>query len=517
MATYTSSLAEQLAPDLLDRFLRYVRVATQSDRDSTTTPSTAAQKDLSKLLRDELQQLGLADAAVDEGGYVYATLPASGWTAPTDPPVVGLIAHVDTSPDAPGDGVEPLVHRDYDGTAIALPRNGTVLDPQAMPELQGKQGHDIVTSSGDTLLGADDKAGVAEIMAAVAHLVANPDVPRPTLRIGFTVDEEIGRGGLGFDVERFGARCAYTIDGSELGELQDETFTAAEATITIEGIDVHSGFATGKLVNAARLAAQVLAALPSDRLTPETTQGREGFIHPYEISGTPGRATIVAIVRDFEEELLEQHVALLRTTAEQVVARGAARETPDRRQAPVPEHARPPRRHARGRRAGRARAAGRGPHPRPHADPRRHRRLAAERPRTADAEPLHRRARVPQRARVGVAAGDGRLGGDDRAAGRGVGGVTPAVTPPTVALGPGGLSADSLNAADEPLQLLGGLRQLLRGGGDLLRGGRRLLRRGRHLLGRGGGLLGDRDDLGHAVLHLARRGRRSRRRRRRSR
>jgi tripeptide aminopeptidase len=321
MATYTSSLAEQLAPDLLDRFLRYVRVATQSDRDSTTTPSTAAQKDLSNLLRDELQQLGLADAAVDEGGYVYATLPASGWTAPTDPPVVGLIAHVDTSPDAPGDGVEPLVHRDYDGTAIALPKNGTVLDPQAMPELQGKQGHDIVTSSGDTLLGADDKAGVAEIMAAVAHLVANPDVPRPTLRIGFTVDEEIGRGGLGFDVERFGARCAYTIDGSELGELQDETFTAAEATITIEGIDVHSGFATGKLVNAARLAAQVLAALPSDRLTPETTQGREGFIHPYEISGTPGRATIVAIVRDFEEELLEQHVALLRTTAEQVVAR----------------------------------------------------------------------------------------------------------------------------------------------------------------------------------------------------
>lgn len=321
MAAYTSSLAEQLAPDLLDRFLRYVRVATQSDRDSTTTPSTAAQKDLSNLLRDELQQLGLTDAAVDEGGYVYATLPASGWTAPTDPPVVGLIAHVDTSPDAPGDGVEPLVHRDYDGGQIALPRGGTILDPSAMPELQDKQGHDLVTSSGDTLLGADDKAGVAEIMAAVAHLVANPDVPRPTLRIGFTVDEEIGRGGLGFDVERFGARCAYTIDGSELGELQDETFTAAEATITIEGIDVHSGFATGKLVNAARLAAQVLAALPSDRLTPETTQGREGFIHPYEISGTPGRATIVAIVRDFEEELLEQHVALLRTTAEQVVAR----------------------------------------------------------------------------------------------------------------------------------------------------------------------------------------------------
>lgn len=320
MAAYTSSLAEQLAPDLLDRFLRYVRVATQSDRDSDSTPSTAAQLDLSRMLVQELHGLGLADAAIDDGGYVYATLPARGWTGQGDPPVVGLIAHVDTSPDAPGDGVEPLVHRDYDGTPVALPKNGTVLDPASMPELNDKRGHDIVTSSGDTLLGADDKAGVAEIMAAVAHLVANPDAPRPTLRIGFTVDEEIGRGGLGFDVERFGARCAYTIDGSELGELQDETFTAAEATIEIEGIDVHSGFATGKLVNAARLAAQVLAALPSDRLTPETTQGREGFIHPYEISGSPGSAKIVAIVRDFEEDLLEQHVALLRRTAEAVVA-----------------------------------------------------------------------------------------------------------------------------------------------------------------------------------------------------
>ncbi len=196
-----------------------------------------------------------------------------------------------------------------------------MLDPAQMPELRGEEGHDLVTSSGDTLLGADDKAGVAEIMAAVAHLVATPDAPRPTLRIGFTVDEEIGRGGLGFDVERFGAQCAYTIDGSELGELQDETFTAAEATITIEGIDVHSGFATGKLVNAARLAAQVLAALPDDRLTPETTSGREGFIHPYEISGSPGSAKIVAIVRDFEEELLAEHVELLRSTAEQVVAK----------------------------------------------------------------------------------------------------------------------------------------------------------------------------------------------------
>jgi tripeptide aminopeptidase len=321
MAPFTSSLAEQLAPDLLERFLRYVRIATQSDRDSGARPSTAAQLDLSRLLVDELRALGLDDAELLEGGYVMATLPASGWTAPGEAPVVGLIAHVDTSPDAPGDGVEPIVHRGYDGGAIELPRGGTVLDPATMPELEAARGHDIVTSGGDTLLGADDKAGVAEIMAAVAHLVANPDLPRPTLRIGFTTDEEIGQGGIHFDVERFGARCAYTIDGSDLGELQDETFTAAEAVVTITGIDVHPGFATGKLVHAGRLAAQVLAALPSDRLTPETTSGREGFVHPVEISGTAGEARLTLIVRDFEDDLLAEHVALLRRTAEEVVGR----------------------------------------------------------------------------------------------------------------------------------------------------------------------------------------------------
>ncbi|MDO8210525.1 peptidase T [Conexibacter sp. CPCC 206217] len=320
MAPFTSSLAEQLAPDLLDRFLRYVRVSTQSDRDSDSRPSTPGQLDLGHMLVEELRALGLDDAELLDGGYVMATLPARGWSGDGEPPVVGLIAHVDTSPDAPGDGVEPIVHRGYDGGIIALPRGGTRLDPEQMPELQGKQGHDLITSSGDTLLGADDKAGVAEIMAAVAHLVATPDAPRPTLRIGFTVDEEIGRGGIHFDVERFGARCAYTVDGSTLGELQDETFTAAEAILTITGVEVHPGFATGKLVNALRLAGRVLAALPSDTLTPETTSGREGFIHPYEISGSAGEATIRAIVRDFEDELLAQHVELLRSTAEEIVA-----------------------------------------------------------------------------------------------------------------------------------------------------------------------------------------------------
>jgi len=320
MASFSSPLAERLAPELLDRFLRYVRLDTQSSRDSGTHPSTPGQLELGRLLVEELLALGLADAALDDGGYVMATLPANG-PAPAQAPVVGLIAHLDTSPDAPGAGVEPLVHRGYDGGPIALPRDGTVLDPDAMPELRAVVGHDLVTASGDTLLGADDKAGVAEIVTAVAHLAAHPELPRPTLRIGFTPDEEIGQGGLHFDVERFGARCAYTLDGSELGELQDETFTAAEAVLTVDGVDVHPGQATGKLVNAARLAAQVVAALPSDRLTPETTAGRDGFLHPVRVEGGAARARVEWIVRDFEDELLEQHVALLRQTAEQVLGR----------------------------------------------------------------------------------------------------------------------------------------------------------------------------------------------------
>lgn len=318
MAAYTSPLAEQLAPDLLDRFLRYVRVDTQSSRAGETRPSTPGQLDLARLLVGELLALGLADAELVDGGYVMATLPSNGPHAGSSP-TVGLIAHVDTSPDAPGAGVEPLVHERYDGGPIALPRGGTVLDPAAMPELAAARGHTLVTSSGDTLLGADDKAGVAEIMAAVAWLCANPAHPRPNLRIAFTPDEEIGKGALDFDIARFGAGCAYTLDGSALGELQSESFTAAEAVLEIDGVDVHPGFAHGKLVNAARLAARVLAELPSETLTPETTAGRDGFIHPYEVEATAERATVRFIVRDFEEELLARHVALLRETAERVV------------------------------------------------------------------------------------------------------------------------------------------------------------------------------------------------------
>lgn len=317
MAPYTSPLAQALAPDLLERFDRYVRVDTQSTRDRTQSPSTLGQLELAALLAAELREIGLADATVDDNGYVTATLPASGGGDPAT--VFGLVSHVDVSPDAPGAGVVPIVHRDYDGGVIALPRSDTTLDPDDEPHLASRAGHDIVTSSGDTLLGADDKAGVAEIMAAVAHLHAHPELPRPTIRICFTPDEEIGEGATLFDVEAFGARCAYTMDGSSLGEIQDETFSALEATISITGVDIHPGFATGILVNAARIAGRIVAALPQDRLTPETTSGREGFIHVFELTGDAAAARVRMILRDFDDSLLAGHAELVRRTAQAIV------------------------------------------------------------------------------------------------------------------------------------------------------------------------------------------------------
>ena len=316
MAAYTSPLAEELARDVLDRFLRYVRVDTQSHRDRERSPSTPGQLELAGTLIDELVGAGLTDAELDDNGYVMATLPAG---IDGEAPVIGLIAHLDTTPEERGAGVEPIVHRAYDGGPIELPRGGTVLDPERMPELAAKVGHDIVSASGDTLLGADDKAGVAEIVAAVAYLARHPDLPRPTLRVAFTPDEEIGEGATLFDIERFGARCAYTMDGSIIGELQDETFTAVETIVTVRGVEVHPGFATGKLVNATRLAGRIVAALPPE-LTPEATRGRDGFIHVYEVNGRTGSAEIRAIVRDFDDELLERHLAVLRRTAEEIVA-----------------------------------------------------------------------------------------------------------------------------------------------------------------------------------------------------
>jgi tripeptide aminopeptidase len=318
MTAFTSPLAESLAPDLLSRFCDYVRVDTQSSRDRTTCPSTPGQLDLARSLVSELAAAGCGDARVDDNGYVTGSLPAVG--AYDGAPAIGLIAHMDTSPDAPGSGVEPLVHRDYDGGVIDLPRAGTKLDPASMPELAARRGHVIVSSSGDTLLGADDKAGVAEIVTAVGHLAQHPELPRPALKVCFTPDEEIGEGATLFDIERFGAFCAYTMDGSGLGGLDDETFSADEAIVRITGIDVHPGQATGKLVSALRVASEIVAELPSDRLTPDTTSGREGFIHPYELTGSAASAEIRLIIRDFDEDLLHEHAQLLSDTAQRVVA-----------------------------------------------------------------------------------------------------------------------------------------------------------------------------------------------------
>ncbi|HYI37143.1 MAG TPA: peptidase T [Thermoleophilaceae bacterium] len=313
-APFTSPLAQQLSEEVTERLVRYARVDTQSSREGTGTPSTDCQWDLARLLEGELAELGLEDIELDEHGYVFATLPATVDAAPT----IGLLAHIDVSPDAPAEGVEPIVHRGYDGGVIELPRGGTRLDPATVPGLAEAEGQDLVTSSGDTLLGADDKAGMAEVMTAVAHLAANPELPRPALRVGFTPDEEIGKGPILFDVERFGARCAYTLDGSDLGEMQAESFTGSEVVVRIKGVDVHPGSAKDILINATRLAGEVLAALPAE-LTPERTESREGFLHPVEIAGDAVEATISFIARDFEEDVKQQHIDLLRATAERIV------------------------------------------------------------------------------------------------------------------------------------------------------------------------------------------------------
>ena len=316
-AAFTSALAEALAEPLLERFLRYVRVDTQARRDGVGTPSSPGQRVLGEMLVEELRGLGIDAVELDQNGYVIAKLPAPHPDGAET--VIGLLAHLDTSPDAPGAGVEPIVHRAYDGGVIELPVADTRLDPAVMPELAAKAGHDVVTTSGDTLLGADDKAGVAAIMTAIAHLCAHPEIPRPGLAIAFTPDEEIGHGASMLDVEQFGASCAYTVDGSDLGELQDETFSALEVRMTITGVDVHPGFAKNKLVNALRLASRVIAELPADTLAPEVTSGREGFIHPYRLDGSPARAHLAFIVRDFDDTLLEEHVALLEAVARRVV------------------------------------------------------------------------------------------------------------------------------------------------------------------------------------------------------
>jgi tripeptide aminopeptidase len=316
-AAYASPLAAELAEDALERFLRYVRLDTQSAYGSTTYPSTQKQLELSRLLAGELRELGLRDVELTEHGYVFATLPGTAAAAPT----IALIAHVDTSPDVSGTGVRPIVHRAYDGSPIELPGDGAqVLDPAESPALAERLGHDIVTTDGTTLLGADDKAGVAEIMAAVGYLARYPEPPHAPVRVCFTVDEEIGTGTKHLDLEQLGADVAYTLDGSGVGELEIETFSADQVVVTIRGRSFHPGTAKGKLVNAVKLAADLIAALPRDRLSPETTAGREGYVHPGRIEGNAEETRISFIVRDHDDALLAEHVDLLRRLAEDVAA-----------------------------------------------------------------------------------------------------------------------------------------------------------------------------------------------------
>jgi len=313
-----SPLAAELRDDALERFLRYVRLDTQSSRESGTYPSTPKQLELTRLLADELRGLGLDDVELTEHGYVLATLPAVGADGG---PTVGLLAHVDTSPDAPGAGVSPQVWRDYDGGELVLPGDPSqVLSPATSSVLADRVGHDLVTSDGTTLLGADDKAGVAEIMVAVAYFAAHPEIPRAKARIAFTVDEEVGHGTDHFDVGRFGADFAYTVDGALVGEIENETFSAVELYVTFHGVGVHPGTAKGKLVNPVKLAARFISSLPAETLSPETTEGREGYVHPYAIEGGAESVKVTMILRDHDGARLEEHEALVRRLAEEAVA-----------------------------------------------------------------------------------------------------------------------------------------------------------------------------------------------------
>jgi tripeptide aminopeptidase len=311
-----TTLAARLAEDAAERFLRYVRIDTQSDEESATYPSTEKQLDLLRLLRDELEQIGLPDAAIDEHGYVTATLPA---TVDHDVPTIAWFAHVDTAREVTGAGVSPQRIR-YDGGEIPLGDSGQVIRPSESPELASHAGHELITTDGTTLLGADDKAGVAEIMAAVAHLVSQPGVPYGTVKVAFNPDEEIGRGVVHFPVDTFGATAAYTVDGSTAGELQAETFSGAQVRMHIHGRAIHPGWAKGELVNAVKVAGEILGRLPQDRLSPETTEGREGYVHPVFVQGDSTEIELRFIARDFENDSLAGHVAFLRGIAEEVAA-----------------------------------------------------------------------------------------------------------------------------------------------------------------------------------------------------
>ncbi len=304
--------------ELEDRLVRYVQIDTTADESSPSSPSTTIQYDLLHLLVEELIEIGASDVRLTDYGAVLATIPA---TIETNAPVVAFLAHVDTAAGINGTNVKPIVHRSYDGTDISLPDDPSqVLSPETFPYLNERIGDDIVTASGLTLLGADDKAGVAIILAMAKHLLDHPEIPHGAIRIGFTPDEEIGRGVHANLPADLAADLGYTLDGAERGEIVYETFSADKATVRIEGVSIHPGQAKDQLVNALHLAAKVTTTLPLATLTPETTSDRQGFIHLYAIDGTAGSAELHFILRDFDNDLLDQHGALIRKVCEAVAA-----------------------------------------------------------------------------------------------------------------------------------------------------------------------------------------------------
>lgn len=302
---------------LADRFMRYVRIDTQSDPQSRLHPSTDKQKELGKLLVKELLDMGIADAAIDTFGYVYATIPSN---SEKDVPVICFCSHVDTAPDCSGTGVEPILHRNYAGDEIILPDdNSQVLSTISHPYLKQHIGGDIITASGNTLLGADDKSGVAAIMQATQYLQTHPEIKHGTIKILFTPDEEIGEGTVNIDLQRLGAKFAYTLDGGEAGSLEDETFSADGATMVIHGVIAHPGYAKNTLVNALKIGGEILHALPTHEWAPEATEKKEGFVHPVRFEGIAEKATLEFIIRDFDDDKLKEHGERLREIAENIV------------------------------------------------------------------------------------------------------------------------------------------------------------------------------------------------------
>lgn len=300
-----------------ERLMRYVQVDTQSDPESTTTPSTEKQKDLSAILVNELLAMGIAEAHMDEYGYVYATIPS---TTAKQVPVICFCSHVDTAPDCSGTNVKPILHTNYNGEDIVLPDDETqIISPSKYSYLKQHIGKDIITASGTTLLGADDKAGVAIIMSMANYLQQHSEIKHGAIKLLFTPDEEVGRGTDKVDLKKLGADVAYTLDGGELGTLEDETFSADGVKIIVHGVIAHPGYAKGILVNALKIAAEIIEALPKQEWSPETTEKREGFVHPVAVNGIAEKATIEFIVRDFTTEHLQQHEERLKAIAEKVL------------------------------------------------------------------------------------------------------------------------------------------------------------------------------------------------------